>query len=231
MKANDSKVLNTDALNPTLDQSVEGSSASAASAQKLTQAERTEISDQRMFDAAVVLINERGPAATSLSDVGVWAGYSRGLASHRFGNKNSLFNFVVRRVGEFWLEQLKDSTGGQVGFAAIEQAVDQHYQFCVDAPAHVRAFYTLWFESVNAGSELSNTINGIHQRRFQDVLNWVLNDPGVSEEVKREADIIAAQFGASIIGIVYFWLANPEKINETKRLHDGLKQTMTRFLT
>ena len=198
--------------------------------QRLTQAERTELSDQRMFDAAVALINERGPSATKLSDVGVFAGYSRGLASHRFGSKNNLFDFVVRRVGEFWLEQLKQATDKQVGFSALEQAVDQHYQFCVDAPAHLRAFYTLWFESVNAESELSNTINSIHQRRFQDVVNWVINDNSIGAEVKREADIIAAQFSASVIGIVYYWLANPEKLNETKRLHDGLKQTMMRLL-
>ena len=143
---------------------------------RLTQAERTEISDQRMFDTAVSLINERGPAATRLSDVGVLAGYSRGLASHRFGSKDSLFNFVVLRVGDIWLEQLKHATRNQSGFAAIEKAVDQHYQFCLDAPAHLRAFYTLWFESVNAESELSNTIQKIHQRRFQDVVNWVLAD-------------------------------------------------------
>lgn len=219
-------------LAKSLDSGLEPKAASKSdtSGQRLTQAERTELSDQRMFDAAVALINERGPAATKLSDVGVSAGYSRGLASHRFGSKNNLFDFVVRRVGEFWLEQLKQATGGQVGFSAIEQAVNQHYQFCVDAPAHLRAFYTLWFESVNSKSELSNTINGIHQRRFQDVVNWVLNDKTISEEVKREADIIAAQFSASVIGIVYYWLANPEKLNETKRLHDGLKQTMARLL-
>lgn len=198
---------------------------------RLTQAERTEISDQRMFDAAVVLINEHGPAATRLSDVGVSAGYSRGLASHRFGSKDSLFNFVVLKVGDIWLEQLKHATNNQLGFAAIEKAVDQHYQFCVETPAHLRAFYTLWFESVNAKSELSNTIQKIHQRRFQDVVNWVLNDSKTGEAEKRDADIIAAQFSASIIGIVYYWLANPEKIKETKRLHDGLKHTMMRLLT
>ena len=125
---------------------------------RLTQAERTDISDKKMFDTAVELINQHGPAATSLSDVGVLAGYSRGLASNRFGCKDNLFNFVVLRVGEIWLEQLKNATGNQTGFAAIEKAVDQHYQFCVDAPAHLRAFYTLWFESVNAKSELSGTI-------------------------------------------------------------------------
>ncbi len=197
---------------------------------RLTQAERTEISDQKMFDTAVSLINERGPAATKLSDVGVLAGYSRGLASHRFGSKDSLFNFVVLRVGDIWLEQLKHATNNQSGFAAIEKAVDQHYQFCLEAPAHLRAFYTLWFESVNANSELSNTIQKIHQRRFQDVVNWVLNDSDTDEAKKRDADIIAAQFSASVIGIVYYWLANPEKTRETKRLHDGLKHTMMRLL-
>ncbi|MFT6408622.1 MAG: AcrR family transcriptional regulator, partial [Arenicella sp.] len=183
---------------------------------RLTQAERTDISDQKMFDTAVSLINQRGAAATSLSDVGVLAGYSRGLASNRFGCKDSLFNFVVLRVGDIWLEQLKNATGNQAGFAAIEKAVDQHYQFCVEAPANLRAFYTLWFESVNAKSELSETIQKIHQRRFQDVVNWVLNDLKTSESHKRDADIIAAQFSATIIGIVYYWLANPEKIKETK---------------
>ena len=171
-----------------------------------TQAERTEISDRRMFDTAVTLINERGPSGTRLSDVGVLAGYSRGLASHRFGSKDNLFNFVVLRVGDIWLEQLKQATVNQSGFKAIESAVDQHYQFCVEAPAHLRAFYTLWFESVNAQSELSDTIQKIHQRRFQDVVNWVLNDADTSDSEKRDADIIAAQFSASVIGIVYYWL-------------------------
>jgi len=48
--------------------------------------------------------------------------------------------------------------------------------------------------------------------------------------VKREADIIAAQFSASIIGIVYYWLANPKKTIETKGLHEGLKKTMTHLI-
>lgn len=196
-----------------------------------TQAERTEISDQRMFDATVKLIVERGPSATSLTDVGMLAGYSRGLASHRFGSKERLFNFVVLRLGELWLAKLKEVTLNKNGLDAIEQAIDQHYQFCVDAPDYVRTLYRLWFESLNADSELSETIKSIHQRRFQDVVNWIVQDPVISEQTKREADVIAAQFSASVIGIVYYWLANPKKINETKSLHEGLKQTMTRLLS
>lgn len=195
-----------------------------------TQAERTKASDQRMFDATVKLIVERGPSATSLTEVGVLAGYSRGLASHRFGSKDRLFNFVVLRLSEIWLAKLTEVTANKVGMAAIEQAVEQHYQFCVDSPDYARTLYILWFESLNSESELSDTIKSIHQRRFQDVVNWVLHDQTIPERVKREADVLAAQFSASVIGIVYYWLANPEKNNETKGLHEGLRKTMARLL-
>lgn len=202
-----------------------------ASDKKLTQAERTEISDQRMFDATVQLVVERGPSNTSLKDVGVRAGYSRGLASHRFGSKDKLFGFTLRRLGDLWLRQLTSATQGHTGLAAVEKALDQHYQFCVDAPDYVRTFYKLWFESVNASAALSDVIKGIHKRRHQDVVDWIVADPSLSQTVKHQADQIAGQFGASVIGIVYYWLANPQDLQQTRSLHDGLKQTMTRLLT
>lgn len=202
-----------------------------ATENRLTQAERTEISDQRMFDATVQLIVERGPAATSLKDVGVLAGYSRGLASHRFGNKDNLFSFTLRRVGELWLTQLKTATQSHAGLSAVEKALDQHYQFCVEAPDYVRTFYTLWFESVNAESDLRDAIRHIHQRRHQDVVQWINNDPHIDQTIKSSAEDIAGQFSASVIGIVYYWLANPDDLEQTKTLHAGLKQTMTLLLS
>ncbi|MFT5135554.1 MAG: AcrR family transcriptional regulator [Arenicella sp.] len=198
---------------------------------RLTQAERTEISDQRMFDATVQLVVENGPAGTSLKEVGVLAGYSRGLASHRFGCKDKLFSFALRRLGELWLYQLKSVTQGLVGLSAVEKALDQHYQYCVDAPDYVRTFYSLWFESVNTDSELSDTIKGIHQRRHQDTVAWINDDSSIDATVKAQADSIAAQFSASVVGIVYYWLNNPENLAETRRLHQGLKHTMTCLLT
>lgn len=208
-------------------------SVSAASKQiqsGRTQAERTEMSDQKMFDATVRLIVEHGPEHTRLTDVGIEAGYSRGLASHRFGNKERLFSFVVLNLGDIWLQQLKQATQNKSGLVAIESAIEQHYQFCVDAPDYVYTFYTLWFESINSDSDLNKTIQSIHQRRFQDVMNWILNDPQISDSAKRDADSIAAQFSATVIGIVYYWLSNPEKLLETKRLHDGLALTMKRLI-
>jgi len=197
---------------------------------RLTQAERTEISDQRMFEATVELIVERGPAGTSLKDVGVLAGYSRGLAGHRFGSKDKLFSFTLRRLGDIWLRHLKSATHGSTGLAAVEKALDRHYQFCVDAPDYVRTFYMLWFESVNANSVLSDSIKHIHKRRHQDVVNWIVNDPSIRQSVKDDAEVIAGQFSASVIGIIYAWLSDPDNLAQAKTLHDGLKKTMIQLL-
>ena len=192
-----------------------------------TQAERTELSDQKMFDATVRLIVERGVDNLRLTDVGIEAGYSRGLAGHRFGNRDKLFDFVVLKVGDIWLKQLKQATKSVSGLQAIERAIDQHYQFCLDAPDYVYTFYSLWFESINTESaDLSKTIQSIHQRRFQDVVNWIVNDSTIKESTKRDVETIAGQFSAAVIGIIYYWLSNPTKLVETKRLHDGLTTTM-----
>ena len=198
---------------------------------RLTQAERTEISDSRMLDAAVALIVDRGPAATSLKEVGLMAGYSRGLAGQRFGSKDNLFAFVLRHVGDVWLSHLKEATQKETGLRAIHDALDEHYKFFVEAPDQIRAFYTLWFESVNAGSELSTLIGNIHNRRHQDMVAWIMADDSIDAAVKDNADAIAAQFCASVIGIVYYWLANPSDLDETRKLHENLKKTMTLLLS
>lgn len=197
---------------------------------RLSQAERTELSDQKMFDATVQLIVKYGPAGTSLKEVGVLAGYSRGLASHRFGSKENLFGFTLGKLGDMWLQQLTAATQGHVGTPAVEKALDQHYQFCVDAPDYVRTFYKLWFESVNASDVLGDAIKAIHQRRHDDVVAWIIQDPTVPDAVKCKADDIASQFAASVVGIVYYWLANPEQLQKVRQLHEGLKQTMQQLI-
>jgi AcrR family transcriptional regulator len=98
----------------------------------MTQAERTDLSDRLMLDAAIKLIVERGVERTTLREVGENAGYSRGLAGHRFGNKSGLLEFIVRTVGEDWLTELKRGTRGVSGYKALAAAIDEHLKFCLE---------------------------------------------------------------------------------------------------
>lgn len=190
-------------------------------------AERTELSDSRMFAVTVDLIVRQGTEKTTLKAVGEGAGYSRGLAGVRFNSKQGLFCFVVRRVTEFWLEQMKASTAGKIGYAAICAAIDAHYRFCRKTPQPVRAFYILWFESIGLKNEVHEVVLNIHRRRLLDVAAWI--DQGV-EAGQVSADIdsgaVARYFLTMMFGIVYQWLIDPLQDGDIKQLHEQLKLTM-----
>ncbi len=193
----------------------------------MTQSERTDLSDQRMLDAAVALIVARGTAGTTLKEVGERAGYSRGLAGYRFGSKDGLFAFIVRAIGEYWLTELTRVTQGLCGFQALAAATDEHLRFCQDAPDRVRAFYLLWFESVGPDSDVRNVVASIHDRRRRDVQAWL--EAGITAgqiAPQLPAAAIAGQFSAAIVGTVYHWLQHPDDLAGVAALHEDLKDSM-----
>jgi AcrR family transcriptional regulator len=201
--------------------------ATARARTGMTQLERAALSDARMADAAVALICDRGAGATTLKDVGLYAGYSRGLASYRFGSKAGLWAFLIRTIGEEWLAELQRSVAGTTGVDTIHAAVDAHCRFLLDSPERIRAFYVLWFESVGPEPELREVITGAHLRRQRDVEEWIRG--GIEAgTVRPDVDVraVAEQFCAAIIGIVYTWLVSPLARAEVRHLHDGLKHQM-----
>lgn len=181
--------------------------------------ERTDLSDRLMLDSAISLILKKGTDKTTLKEVGELAGYSRGLAGYRFGNKAGLFEFIVKSVGEEWIQLLKKVTQNKVGQSAISAALNEHCRLCISAPDHVRAFYILWFESIALKSPVKKVIANIHERRQKDVIAWIDASEICSSLSPKE---IAAQFNASVLGIAYYWLANPEDKIGIKNLHNNL---------
>ena len=67
------------------------------SRKRRTQAERSDASEQSLLTAAAAVMEAEGFAAATFERIGEVAGYSRGLASQKFGSKDG----VVRAVIEF----------------------------------------------------------------------------------------------------------------------------------
>lgn len=196
-----------------------------------TQLERATESDARMAAAAVALICERGAAGTTLRDVGVRAGYSRGLAGYRFGSKAGLWSFLVRSIGEEWLDELAAAVAGTAGLETVRAAVDAHCRFLLESSDRIRAFYMLWFESVGPDPALREVIAHIHERRRRDVEGWIR--AGIAGgTVRADADphAVAEHFCGAIIGIVYQWLVSPLDHERVRQLHRDLSDQMTRLL-
>jgi len=181
---------------------------------RLTQGERTALSDARMFEAAMHLIVENGTHNTTLKGVGERAGYSRGLASNRFGSKETLFGFLVRDFNETWAAELRRFLGKKTGLAAIESALDAVEFFLLNRTKQMQAMYILWFESISSYPlvRLSLAANHVDYRR--DTVRWLV-EAITNDEVRADVDpeSFAVEFSAFIFGLVYQWLANPSAIN------------------
>ncbi len=119
-----------------------------------TQAERVAESDTRMLQAAMRLVAERGYMQTTLEAIGVEAGYSRGLVSHRWGTKDRLLEELVHRVTEDFRRGLLERLRGLSGLDAIFCEIDCYLEGMDDPPLASRAFFVLMLESIGPAPQI-----------------------------------------------------------------------------
>ena len=186
----------------------------ADAAQSLTQAERTAISDRAMLDAAIELVLKHGTEKTTLAMIGEKAGYSRGLATYRFGSKAGLYDTLCKSIGRNWLEYLKKGVDDMVGIEAMCAALDSIYQWVSDSPNEARVLQILHCGSASPGSEYQETSIGIHRRQLSDVVEWVRAGQRQGQICSNiDVDAVAAEYVAYSSGITFLWLLSPETFN------------------
>ncbi len=193
--------------------------------ESLTQAERTAISDKAMLEAAVELILEYGTEKTTLAAIGEKAGYSRGLATYRFGSKAGLYDELCKSISRRWLDYLNQDVGEQVGLEAMCTALDSFFRFVSESPRDAQVLQILYCAAASPKSEYRQTSAGIHQRQQDDVAEWILR--GIENgTVREDADpkSVAAHYIAYISGMTYLWLISPasvdfRKANDDMKLH------------
>jgi AcrR family transcriptional regulator len=196
-----------------------------ARARRLTQEERTDLSDRRMIECAVQLIVERGISGTKLTDVGLQAGYSRGLAAMRFGTKAGLLSRVARYVTENWVTHLKAAVGHKTGLAAVLAAIDAQELAIAETPAEMRALYAIFFHSSDPSAEYRVDVARTLTAQRRDLANWLRDSREAGEILSRlDPSRIAAQVLNSMIGIVYQWIMDPAA--PAVEMHRDLKKLL-----
>jgi len=177
----------------------------------LTQAERTAMSDKAMLEAAMALVLEYGTDKTTLAMIGEKAGYSRGLATYRFGSKGGLYDALCRSISRHWLEYLKQGVGDKVGIEAMCAALDTIYRFEQESSQEARALQILYSGAASPSSEFQETVVAIRRRQKSDVAEWVRQGQAAGEvRTDVDANEVAAQYVAYITGMTYLWLMSPD---------------------
>ena len=192
----------------------------------MTQAERAAASDRAMIDAAIELILERGTDGTTLAAIGERAGYSRGLATYRYGSKSGLFQEVSNTIQRRWVGYLKAAVEGKTAIDALCAAAGAYFKFVTAAPADIRVLHILLYEGAAPNSDLRGLAKQAFARQITDAEAWLRN--GIETGTVRE-DIsprdVAAQYVAHIAGVTYMWLLNPIEI-DFAAIHENYTRTL-----
>ena len=177
-----------------------------------------------MLDAAIELILEHGIEKTTLAAIGEKAGYSRGLATYRFGSKAGLFDAVCKSISREWLHYLHAGVGAQTGIEAMCTALDAFFKFVSDFPREAQVLQILYCGAASPKSEFRETSVSIHQRQRDDVADWV-RAAQKSGSIRDDVDpvSVAAQYIAYISGMTYLWVISPESIDFAKA-NDDMKR-------
>jgi len=118
------------------------------------QDERRRASDARMLRAAIDIIAQKGAAGASLAEIGVAAGFSRGLPAERFGTKLAFLNALMDFMEGWFAERLGKSIGDKAGLDAVLARIDAHIDSACASPVATAALYSLFVESLSAIPEL-----------------------------------------------------------------------------
>ncbi len=195
-----------------------------------TQAERTALSDARMFDAAMQLIVEQGTHATTLKAVGERAGYSRGLASSRFGSKDALFGQLVLHFNTSWTQELANKVGTRGGVQACLAALCAVEDFFSSHSKYMQAMYILWFESISTHNDVRDHLAAYHEIYRGDVAHWVEEGIASGEiDAAVDAECYAFGFCSFIFGTIYQWLVAPSNVDLPKQFEAFRRLTLKTF--
>lgn len=110
-------------------------------------AERREQAEQRLLEAALEIVARRGTLRMTLAEVGAAAGYSRGLAGHRFGNKAGLLRALAADIGERFGQQRNKGPALEPGLAAILGNIHFYFSRKAGAWTASRALLVMMTES------------------------------------------------------------------------------------
>jgi AcrR family transcriptional regulator len=119
-----------------------------------TQAERRGESDRRMLRALTRLISRHGVSGTSLADVGVAAGYSRGLPVERFGSKRAMIESLLESMDVWFRHSLVAKLDGKRGLAALVARIDAHLDGARRSRTATAALFSIYVESLCVMPEL-----------------------------------------------------------------------------
>ena len=104
--------------------------------------------EQRMLAAAMQLVAAKGLAATTLTEVGLAAGYSRSLAAHYFESRDHLLTALTQQVMQKFMARAQARQAELPPLAALSRLIEYYLKDVAADPAGWRVYLELLHEAL-----------------------------------------------------------------------------------
>lgn len=178
---------------------------------KLSQAERRNLSEEKLIEAALSIAAEEGYAAVTFDAIGKRAGYSRGLATHRFGSKTGLIEAVIDHLQNYRIELERELTPQpQTGLEGLLGYADIHLN-SLRQNRSAPAYFVFLAGAIAEMSDMRNLFARSHDRSRGQLVDYLQRgQKDGSVRPLENVDASALSVGALLLGISMAWLADPE---------------------
>ncbi|MBB6406148.1 TetR/AcrR family transcriptional regulator [Arthrobacter sp. AZCC_0090] len=175
---------------------------------------RTNATKQRLFDASMELIGERGAAGVTVDEIAAAAGVSKGTVYYNFGSKADLIAQLLRHGVDIMLGRLQTIEGLHADpLEAMEAMLGQAMDFMDDYPSFARLWVSEnWRTPSEWGKlfvELRSELLAVIGAAIEKVATTYTVDTGIAR-----GSLEAAMFGAIFVVGLDRQTYNPERTRE-----------------
>lgn len=159
---------------------------------------RTNATRQKLFDASMSLIGERGPASVTVDEIAAAAGVSKGTVYYNFGSKSELVGALLEYGVQELQTKLAAARPSTDALTALESMVGALLDFFVDYPSFAQLLVS---EMWRTPSEWRETLTMMRERLvrvFSTAVLRVADEHAVDSELDPNA-VSGALFGATFV--------------------------------
>jgi AcrR family transcriptional regulator len=184
-------------------------------AEKKLRPARTNATRQKLFDASMELIGQRGAAGVTVDEIAAAAGVSKGTVYYNFGSKSDLIAQLLRHGVDILKARLLSEAGqpGADPLVAMEAMIGQAMDFMADYPSFAR----LWVsENWRTPSEWRDTF-AVLRAELLAVIGTAIENVAAVYPVDRSisrGSLETAIFGACFVVGLDRQTYNPERTRD-----------------
>lgn len=177
---------------------------------------RTAATKQKLFDAALTLLANRGIASVTVDEIAAAAGVAKGTVYYNFGSKDNLVDALFRHGVQLLETRLRTADDVPDPDHAMEKLIESAVDFFADYPAFTQLLVSeLW----RTPGQWHETLATLRER-----IVWVFRD-----QIRRLADagrlpaavdvktVSAAVFGSMLVLVLDWQVFDPTRDKEQVR--------------